>query len=337
LEVTPEPGAAIAPQPRVTVVIPTAQRPRLVVRAVESALAQTLPDIEVIVVLDGPDRMSAAALAAVADPRLRVIQRQRRGGSGAARNEGVAAAVAPWVAFLDDDDLWAPEKIAVQLAVAEASPLPHPIVTCRVAADDGRGRVRIWPLRTPAPGESLGDYLLVRRSLFWGEALVQTSTILADRELLIEVPFREDVTAHEDMDWLLRATRIEGAGVVFVPGTEPLATWSIELGRDRASRAGDWRDSVAWIRLARPLVSRRAYASFLLTSVSAHAARRKSPPALWQLPWEAIRRGRPRPRDFLLFAGVWLLPESIRMRAADALRRGRAAETRPIGPSYGGP
>lgn len=316
-----EPDATIAPKPRVSVVIPSAQRPRRVVCAVESALAQTLREIEVVVVLDGPDRASAEALEAIADPRLRVIQRQRRGGSGAARNEGVAAAIAPWIAFLDDDDLWTPGKLAIQIAVAEVSSLPHPIVTCRVAADDGRGRVRVWPRRTPAHGETLGDYLLVRRTPFWGEALVQTSTILADRELLREVPFREDVIAHEDMDWLLRAIRVEGTGLLFVPEREPLATWSIDVGRDRVSRAGDWRDSLAWAREARPLISRRAYASFLLASVSAHAARQRSASALWLLPWEAIRRGRPRPRDLLLFAGMWLLPESIRTRAADAWRR----------------
>ncbi|HYO46173.1 MAG TPA: glycosyltransferase family 2 protein [Gemmatimonadota bacterium] len=308
-------------EPRVSVVIPTVSRPRLVVRAVESTLAQSMREIEVVVVIDGPDRMTANALEAIADPRLRVLKRPRRGGAGAARNEGARAATAPWVAFLDDDDLWASEKLAIQLAAAEGSGLAHPIVTCRVAADDGE-RIRVWPRRLPAPGEPLGDYLLVRRSPFWGEALVHTSTVLADRALLEEVPFREDLLVHEDMDWLLRATRVEGASVVFVPGAEPLATWNIDRGRTRASRDLDWRESLAWARHARPLISRRAYASFLLTWVAAHAARRRDLTALWQLPREAIRHGRPRPRDFLLFMGVWLLPESLRTRAADAWGRG---------------
>lgn len=300
--------------------IPTAGRPRLVVRAVESALAQTLGEIEVVVVLDGPDRMSAEALAAIDDPRLRVLQRPRRGGPGAARNEGARATTAPWVAFLDDDDLWAPKKLAVQLVAAEGSGLAHPIVACRVAADDGE-RIRVWPRRLPAPGEPLGDYLLVRRSPFWGEALVHTSTVLVDRALLNEVPFREDLPVHEDMDWLLRAIRLEGSGVVFVPNAEPLATWNIDGGRVRASRDRDWRESLGWARHARPLISRRAFAAFLLTSVAAHAARRRDLTALWRLPREAVRFGRPKPRDFLLFAGVWLLPESLRARAGDTWGR----------------
>lgn len=308
-------------EPRVSAVIPTAGRPRLVIRAVESALAQTLREIEVVVVIDGPDRPTANALESIADPRLRVLKRPRRGGPGAARNTGTKAATAPWVAFLDDDDLWAPEKLAIQLATAEGSGLAHPIVACRVAADDGE-RILVWPRRLPARGEPLGDYLLVRRTPFWGEALIHTSTVLVDRALLDEVPFREDLPVHEDMDWLLRATRVEGAGVVFVPGGEPLATWSIDRGRTRASRDSDWRESLAWARHARPLISRRAYASFLLTWVAAHAARSRDLTALWRLPRDAMRFGRPRPRDFLLFMGVWILPESLRARTSDAWRRG---------------
>jgi glycosyltransferase involved in cell wall biosynthesis len=315
--------------PRVTVVIPSAGRPRLVVRAVESALAQTLAEVEVLVVLDGPDRMSAQALELVADPRLRVLQRPHRGGPGAARNTGARAASAPWVAFLDDDDLWSPGKLAIQLRAAEASGLPHPIVAAHVAADDGTGRTRTWPRRVPDPGEPLGDYLLVRRSPFWGEALIHTSTLLVERALLEEIPFREDqASPHEDMDWLLRATRVEGTGVVFVPGGKPLATWTVDRGRSRASRRGDWRDSLRWADRERPLISRRAYSAFLLTNVSAHAARTRSVEALWRLPLEALRHGRPRPRDLLLFAGIWLLPESWRARAADLWsRRSRRRNT----------
>ena len=298
----------------VTAVIPTAGRSRLVVRAVESALAQTLRDIEVVVVLDGPDLATSKALEKIDDPRLRRVERPRRGGSGAARNSGVRASTTRWIAFLDDDDTWMPEKLAVQLAAAEASGLAHPIVSGRVAVGDGSGGARVWPRRLPRRGEQLGDYMLVRRGLFWGEALVHTSTLLAERALLEDVPFREDIPRHEDMDWLLRAIREPGAGIVFPPGESPVATWSVDSDRPRSSRLGDWRDSLDWARRARPLISRRAYASFALTLVAAHAARERSAEGLWRLPWEAFRHGRPSPRDLLLFAGIWLVPESLRER-----------------------
>lgn len=321
---TPERDAEASSVPRVTVVIPTMGRPRLVTRAVESALRQTRREIEVVVAIDGPDAMTEKALGSIADRRLRVIRRAKAG-PGAARNAGVAAAAAEWVAFLDDDDLWTPTKLERQLATAESSALAYPIVAGRVAADDGSGRVRVWPRRLPAPGEGVGDYLLVRRSPFWGEALVHTSTLLTRRALLEQVRFREDMPCHEDMDWLLRATRVEGAGVVFVPGAEPLAVWSIDVERERASRAGDWRDSLAWARTERPLLTPRAYAGFLLTNVAAHAARQRSAAALWRLPLEAFRGGRPRVRDMALFAGMWLVPDAARARAADLWYRRRGA------------
>lgn len=298
--------------PRVSVVIPTAGRPRLVVRAIDSALAQTLAEIEVLVVVDGPDRLTTDALSAIADPRVRVLARPRRGGGGAARNTGARAAAATWVAFLDDDDRWEPGKLAAQLAVAEGSFFDHPVVATRIAADDGRGGVRVWPRRLPAPEEPIDDYLFVRRSLFWGEALVHPSTLLVDRALLEAAPFREDLPVHEDLEWLLRALRVPGACLAFVPSAEPLATWSVDTSRDRASRDRDWRDSLAWARVARPLLSPRAYAAFLLTLVGAHAARLHSLEGLWRLPLEALWHGRPRPRDLVLFAGAWVLPESLR-------------------------
>ncbi|TMM39790.1 MAG: glycosyltransferase family 2 protein [Actinobacteria bacterium] len=95
--------------PRVSVVIPTRLRPALVPRAVCSALAQALTDIEVVVVIDGPDPDTREVLAAIADPRLRIVELERSGGAPAARNVGVDHARAAWTALLDDDDEWLPE------------------------------------------------------------------------------------------------------------------------------------------------------------------------------------------------------------------------------------
>jgi glycosyltransferase involved in cell wall biosynthesis len=96
----------MATTPEISVVIPTRNRAALVPRAVHSALAQTLRDIEVIVVVDGPDPDTVEALAAIDDPRLRVVALDASGGAPAARNVGARNAGAPWVALLDDDDEW---------------------------------------------------------------------------------------------------------------------------------------------------------------------------------------------------------------------------------------
>ena len=102
--------------PDVTVVIPTRDRPRTLAAAVVSACGQREVDVETIVVDDGDEVRTAQVLAAIGDPRVRLIRSEDRSGVAAARNAGIDAARGPWVAFLDDDDAWAPTKLAEQLA-----------------------------------------------------------------------------------------------------------------------------------------------------------------------------------------------------------------------------
>lgn len=107
--------------PRVTVVIPAYNASATIPDAVRSALAQTMADLEVVVVDDGSDRPAADALDAIHDPRLRVIRLPVNGGVGAARNAAVAAARAPLMAQLDADDLWYPRHLETMLpAFADA-------------------------------------------------------------------------------------------------------------------------------------------------------------------------------------------------------------------------
>ncbi len=175
----------------------------------------------------------------------------------------------------------------------------------------------MWPRRLPEAGEPLSEYLLARRGLRWGEALVQTSTILARRELLEQVPFRDDLSRHEDLDWLLRA-QATGAGLVFARPEQPLAIWHVDEGRPRASRRSDPSGSLDWIASVRPLVTRRAYAAFLLGWIVADATGLDRIRLLPRLLWEAFRHGRPAPVDLLIAAGVTVVPARVRARRAEA-------------------
>jgi glycosyltransferase involved in cell wall biosynthesis len=106
--------------PTVSVVIAAYNAGRYLRETVESALAQTYPRREIILVDDGSTDDTGAILASFGD-RIRVI-RQRHGGLASARNAGVAAADGDFLALLDADDLWAPETLAVQLAAAKRAP-----------------------------------------------------------------------------------------------------------------------------------------------------------------------------------------------------------------------
>jgi len=107
--------------PEVTVVIPTRGRWPLLSVTLASALGQEGVELEVVVVDDGARDETAARLAELGDERLRVVSNEAPPGVAAARNRGLGEARGEWVAFLDDDDLWAPLKLRTQLAAAVAA------------------------------------------------------------------------------------------------------------------------------------------------------------------------------------------------------------------------
>jgi glycosyltransferase involved in cell wall biosynthesis len=272
-------------------------------------LGQTLSDLEVIVVIDGPDPETVEALDAIASPRLRILALPQQSGGARARNEGVNAATGEWLAFLDDDDEWLPEKLERQLIVAKRSAARRPIVASQVVARMKGGEF-IWPRKPPC--EPLSEYLLARDSWRQGEGLLQTSTLLTTRMLMLEVPFEDGLRKHQDWDWLLRAALAPDVKIEFVP--QPLATWNLEPSQASVSRSHDWQGSLVWIRERRSLVTRRAYAGFIATQVASQAARQGQWRAFLPLLIEMFRVGKPKPIDVLLFLGMWAVPPSLRER-----------------------
>ena len=323
--------------PLVSVIIPTIHRPQLVLRALEGVFGQTMREFEAIVVVDGHDSETLQALGSIDDPRLRVKALPTGVGCAGARNAGVVEARGRWIAFLDDDDEWFPRKLEIQLQTAEQCPYPHPIVSCRLIARSEEGDL-VWPRRTPAIDEPISEYLFCQRGVHGGDGLVLPSTVLTTKDLMLRLPFRADLPRHNDVDWLLRATAIEGVRVMFVADPEPLAIWHIETNRPRISNTSDWRYSLGWIEANRGLVTPRAYASFLMIWASSTAARGKSWKAFWLLPWEAFANGKPRPVDFLAHFLIWLVPRKIRSKISvllDAIKRKTARK--PVAPNRPSP
>jgi glycosyltransferase involved in cell wall biosynthesis len=102
----------------VSVVVPTRNRAELLPLTLRSALLQRDVELEVIVVDDGSDDDTANVVASIDDPRVRLVRHDHPRGVSAARNSGIAAARGRWLALLDDDDVWAPDKLTSQLAAA---------------------------------------------------------------------------------------------------------------------------------------------------------------------------------------------------------------------------
>ncbi len=106
--------------PAVSVVIPTRDRWPLLATTLASALGQDGVALEVVVVDDG-SATAAPAAAPFDDPRVRIVRNDRSLGVAGARNRGIEAARGEWIAFLDDDDVWAPAKLRRQLDAAAAA------------------------------------------------------------------------------------------------------------------------------------------------------------------------------------------------------------------------
>jgi len=111
----------MAAQPGLSVIIPTYNRAALVPEAMASVLAQTWRDFEVLVVDDASTDGTAEALAAFGS-RIRLLRNTSRLGVAAARNLGISGARGQWLAFLDSDDLWRPEKLARQMVYLAGHP-----------------------------------------------------------------------------------------------------------------------------------------------------------------------------------------------------------------------
>lgn len=131
---------------RVSVIIPLYNKAPYVARALDSVLAQTFTDFEVVVVDDGSTDGGAEVVRSYQDPRLRLVS-QTNAGPGAARNRGVAEARGPLLAFLDADDEWLPEYLSEGVRLLGAHAGAASVTFGYYAHPPGESRERMWRAR----------------------------------------------------------------------------------------------------------------------------------------------------------------------------------------------
>lgn len=217
-------GGGAAFGPLVSVVIPAYNRAHLIGRAIASVLAQTYQRFEILVVDDASSDPLPEALAATADPRLRCVVHPRNRGAAAARNTGIAAAQGEFVAFLDSDDTWYPEKLAYQVSAMRDQP---PDVAGHVCAydciKDGYSPRRIAPNWLTQP---------FRRAVLFGCTCGPGTTLLCRRAVFAEIgPLDEELRRLEDWDWLLR---LAAKGYRLLASSRVLARVEVGSGAARA-------------------------------------------------------------------------------------------------------
>lgn len=220
--------------PRVSVIIPAHNAARFIADAVASALEQTHRDLEVIVVNDGSTDDTVAALAPF---RHRIVLlEQRQGRAAAARNRGARAAIGEWLAFLDADDVWLPDKIEKQLAtISAADPRAAVIYTDRynIGVLDGLPAIQS-DLQTMYHGDVFVDLLLKGN-------VITTSSVLVRRSVFDALGgFSEDPDIPPAEDWDLWIRAAAAHRILFCP--EPLVKYRHHLAGasrnvDRMNRA----------------------------------------------------------------------------------------------------
>jgi glycosyltransferase involved in cell wall biosynthesis len=186
--------------PRVSVIIPTHNRAGLIGRAVRSALTQTFSDLEVLVIDDASKDGTGETVLGISDPRVRYLRHETNRGVSVARNTALSAASGQFIAFLDDDDEWLPDKLRLQLDCIERARKSVGLVTTGflVANSADSTTFEVIPSQRGWLFESL-----LRQGSF-----NHTSTIMARAECFERVGLFDDTFRYgEDFDMWLRIAR----------------------------------------------------------------------------------------------------------------------------------
>ena len=188
---------------RVSVIIPTRNRATLLPRAVNSVLEQTFTDFEVLIVDDCSTDDTAGVMAGMelVDPRIRGFRHDHNRGSAATRNTGIANAFGEYLAFLDDDDEFLPNKLQEQVQVLDDAPRDV-------------GMAYVWSDYVGPSGETLGSLCRTEGGDVFTDVLMLRLTVGVGSTVMIRASaldsvgcFDETILRCEDIDLMCRFTR----------------------------------------------------------------------------------------------------------------------------------
>ncbi len=176
----------------VSIITPAFRAASFIGETIKSVIAQTYPNWEMLIAEDcsPDDTREVIRQWALAEPRVKLVAVERNGGPALARNAALELAEGRWIAFLDSDDLWLPDKLERTIAHAQAHQAALVFTGFR---------------RISADGSATGHYVSVPRTLSYqqllGNTAIATSTVLLDRNVVGEVRMKK--TYYDDFDcWL---------------------------------------------------------------------------------------------------------------------------------------
>lgn len=237
----------------ISVVIPVYNCPDRIIGAVQSALTQSPKPLEIILVDDASSDPIDEKFIRSMDPCIRVIHHEANRGGSAARNTGIDAARGRFVALLDADDRWLPEKFATQLE--QLRDQHDKVFACaNVIVDRGPlGQSNLYNARPPYFGEDISRYFLIHFCTF------QTSTLFVPTKLARFVRFDDRLRRHQDWDFVLR---LIASGAQYSYFHEPLAVYWDGSTTGRVSQQKAIGPALFWLDVAEKLIAPDAAAAF---------------------------------------------------------------------------
>lgn len=237
-----------------SVIIPCFNRPNDLARAIESVLAQSYQDFEVVVGDDASTDDLRPVVERAADDRIQIARREDNAGIGGGRNVAVAVAAGELFAFLDSDDEWLPNMLETQVAELDRDPDIAAVCTAfEMSYASGRRSIR-----TPPP-----DLDVVER-VVRGVDLSAGSTMMVRADAWRAVgPWTEDIRRYEDYDWFLRFGRQFRLRVVPEVCCRIYANDRAPLNLEEAAPAVEWLLSrhEEWLRERNPALARAFHAT----------------------------------------------------------------------------
>ena len=248
-----------------TVVIPVFNRAATIAPTLKSVQEQTHQRFTCLVVDDGSDDGDAlnALISSLADPRFEYI-RQENSGGGAARTTGILASESEFVALLDSDDAFTPDKLAVVARHIVAHP-EIDVWSHLATMDRGQGVSIVRPTRLPRANESIADMMFRHREF------MQTSTLVIRTTLAKQVRFDPRLRKAQDVDFMIRLERA-GARIRCIP--EVLSVWNDAPAENRVGAPRRPENVLMWYAEQRSHFARRTRYAFESTYLAYEIAER---------------------------------------------------------------
>lgn len=262
--------------------------------AIASAISQEDVQIQVVVCLNGPGADYEIDFPIEWNNKVILIRDKVISNANAARNACLNVARGEYVAFLDDDDYWLPQKLKKQIQISREFRSQNWLITSS-AFDKHEGGV-IFPKYGIKPDENPIQYLFVRKHIRNTHPTLLTSSWFGPKSLFIRNSFDESTQVHQDWEWLIRTYTKDN--IVIRNLEEPMVVYGSDVNTNTESRT-DWNSSLEWILKLRPYMTKEQIGSFIINVVHSRCLKKSTSFKSIKIFFLAFKYGAPNVKSIL--------------------------------------